>query len=226
MDYETKPTSRDDLRRFAAYLRKIFEIPPNGPFPVLEVLDKLSDKFEGSNYIIVEDKDLPPKTMAQCEKNNMGGFTIVIKESVYKGAYERGVGAFLGFICHEICHVFLFEIGFTPIYSRSFEDGEIPAYRSVEWQAKALCAEVMIPYEESIGMKIIHIQEKYHVSKAFASNRKKLERKEKENVKMNKKTYWKTAATVRQYASHIGNVIYKSYTIIMIAFPSFIVNLY
>ncbi|MDD6451486.1 MAG: hypothetical protein PUF56_06070 [Lachnospiraceae bacterium] len=177
MDYETKPTSRKDLRRYATYFRKLFDVPQGGAFPVLEVLDKLSDVFEGSNYVIVDDKALPPQTMAQCTPNDRGGFTIEIKESVYKGAYEHGVGALLGFICHEMCHIFLFEIGFTPIYTRSFADNEIPAYRSVEWQAKALCAEVMIPYEESIGMKPKQIVDRYHVSKAFASKRRKLGKK-------------------------------------------------
>ena len=179
MDYETKPTSRGDLRRYSVYFRKLFDVPETGPFPVLEALDKLSDVFEGCNYLIVEDKQLPPQTMAKCVPNDQGGFTIEIKESVYKGAYEKRVGAFLGFICHEMCHIFLFEIGFKPIYSRSFANGEVPAYCSVEWQAKALCAEVMIPYEESIGMKPAQIVESYHVSKAFALNRRKLDKKNK-----------------------------------------------
>jgi len=143
----------------------------------LEALDKVSDIFENCNYIIVPDKKLPPKTMAQCIQNDMDGFTIEIKESVYVGAYEKRIGAFLGFICHEICHIFLFAIGFTPIYARSVENNVIPPYRSVEWQAKALCAEVMIPFEESKGMKEEEIIRKYMVSKAFAQNRRRLGRK-------------------------------------------------
>ena len=115
--------------------------------------------------------------MARCTPNNQQGFTIEIKETVYIGAYEKQIGAFLGFICHEICHVFLFKIGFMPVFERSFEDNELPAYCSVEWQAKALCAEVMIPYRETIGMKADDIEEKYHVSKAFAKKRCKMERK-------------------------------------------------
>ena len=107
----------------------------------------------------------------------LGGFTIEIKESIYNGAYKKQIGAFLGFICHEICHVFLFNIGFTPVYERSFADKEIPAYCSVEWQAKALCAEVMIPYNESRGMGTKAITDYYHVSRAFAENRNKLERR-------------------------------------------------
>lgn len=175
MDYETKPTSRKRLRLYAKYLRELFDVPIGGPFPVLEILEKLPDIFEDSGYQIVDDEKLSPKTMAQCTPNEKNGFTIEIKESVYKGAYEKQSGAFLGFICHEICHVFLFEIGYTPIYTRRFADGEIPAYCSVEWQAKALCGEVMIPYEESIGMKPKEIVEKYHVSQAFANMRRHLD---------------------------------------------------
>lgn len=179
MDYETKPISRKMLRRMAPYVRELFEVPETGMFPVLEALEKLPDVFEGSNYRIVEDNSLPPQTMAQCIPNEKGGFTIEIKESVYVGAYEKQIGAFRGFICHEICHIFLFKIGFTPIYARSFSGKQLPAYCSVEWQAKALCAEVMIPYEESRGMKIKDIADIYVVSKAFAEQRRKLERMER-----------------------------------------------
>ncbi|MDD5922867.1 MAG: hypothetical protein PUC44_06800 [Eubacteriales bacterium] len=77
--------------------------------------------------------------------------------------------------------MFLFEIGYTPLYNRSFEDKEIPAYCSVEWQAKALCAEVMIPYNESKGMKPKEIVETYYVSQAFAKNRRKLDRSDYKN---------------------------------------------
>ena len=94
-------------------------------------------------------------------------------------AHTNQIGALLGFICHEICHVFLFEIGFTPVYARSFADGELPAYCSVEWQAKALCAEVMLPYEETRGMKPKELVDTYHVSKAFATKRRKLEKQER-----------------------------------------------
>lgn len=177
MDYRTKPTSRNDLRSYSLLFRKLFKIPKNGAFPVLEALDRLSDIFEGSNYLIVEDSELPPNTMACCYYNGTGGFTIEIKNSVYMGAYENKTGAFLGFICHEICHVFLFYLGFTPKFDRTLTDNSFPAYCSVEWQAKALCAEVMIPYEESKGMSIVEIEEKYHVSQAFAKARRRLERK-------------------------------------------------
>ncbi len=177
MDYKTKPTSRKDLRLYAILFRKLFDVPMTGPFPVLQALDRVSDIFSGCNYIVVEDKYLPPQTMARCVPNEFNGFTIEIKDSVYRGAYEKQVGALLGFICHEICHIFLFKIGFTPVYERAFAENELPAYVSVEWQAKALCAEVMIPYEESRGMSQQKIIDTYTVSKGFAQARRKLERR-------------------------------------------------
>lgn len=180
MDYETKPTCREDLRRLSAYFRRLFNVPPDGPFPVLEALEKVPDVFEGSVFQIVEDNKMPLNTPARCTQNDSGGFTLEIKESVYEGAFEKRIGAYRGFICHEICHVFLFSIGFVPIYSRSFEEGKVPAYRSVEWQTKALCAEVMIPYEESCGMKQKEIIAKYHVSMGFAENRIKLDKARKQ----------------------------------------------
>lgn len=182
MDYETKPTCRKDIRKIASIMRAVFEVCPTGRFPVLEILDKIPDVFRGSNYVIVDDHELPSKIMAQCTPNDAGGFTIEIKKTVYMGAYEKHIGAFLGFICHEICHLFLFYIGFTPIYARSFEEGTIPAYRSVEWQAKALCGEVMIPFDESRGMTAKELQQTYQVSESFAKYRIKESSKKRRNV--------------------------------------------
>lgn len=177
MDYKTKSTSREQLRTYAKYFRELFNVSQTGAFPVLEILDRLSDVFENTFYEIVDDSELEPSTMAACTPIEGGGFKIEIKESVYRGAYENNDGACRGFILHEVCHVFLFSIGFTPLFERSFADREIPAYCSVEWQAKALCGEVMIPYEESEGMTIDQIVETYNVSNAFAQMRKKIGRK-------------------------------------------------
>ena len=174
MDYKTKPTSRKDLRKYSQILRKLFGIPLTGRFPVLYALEKIGDVFEGCNYVVLEDNCFSPQTMARCMRNDSGGYTIEIKQSVYDGAVYQNIGAFLGFICHEICHVFLFEIGFVPVYEYSFNENTLPAYCSVEWQAKTLCAEVMIPFEESNGMSVKEIVETYHCSKSFAKKRLKL----------------------------------------------------
>lgn len=174
MDYITKPTTREDIRNFSKIFRIIFGVEDdNAPFPVLNALEKMPDIFKGSNYIIVEDGDLPTNVPARCLLNEFGNFTLEIKESIYKGAYENQVGAYLGFICHEICHVFLYKIGFTPIIERSFGNNKIPSYESVEWQAKALCGEVMMPYNATADMSCEEIMNVYHVSKGSARYRKR-----------------------------------------------------
>ena len=180
MDYKTKPISKRKLRRFARIMRHVFGEKKTGPFHVLNALEKVGDVFKGCNYVVVEDKYMPPKTMARCFQNDLGGYTIEIKQSVYDGAYEKKIGAYLGFICHELCHVFLFYIGYTPIFERSFKDNVLPAFCSVEWQAKYLCNEVMIPHHESAGMSVNEMIKKYHCSKAFAECRLNQSKKEKE----------------------------------------------
>lgn len=170
MDFKTQPTSRANIREIAVTFRRLFGVPLYGPFPVLLVLDKIPDVFKGCYYSVDEDHTFDRGTMAYCTPNNSGGYTIHIRYSVYSDA-SSNKGAALGFICHEICHLMLFSFGFTPIIGRSFKDSEVEPARSVEWQAKALCGEVMIPYEESIGMNVNDIMEYYHVSKATAEYR-------------------------------------------------------
>lgn len=176
MDYKTKPVSRKELHCFALFLRELFDVPPTGKFPVLTVLDRLGDIFPNCNYEVVEDNLLPTQTVAQCIENGLGGFTIEIKEYVYNGAY-KGIGAYRGFICHEICHILLHTIGYKPVLECSFENNKLRAYESVEWQAKALCGEVMIPFEESRGMNVKTLINTYGVSKGFAEKRILIERK-------------------------------------------------
>ena len=78
----------------------------------------------------------------------------------------------MGFILHEICHIYMYELGYTPCLQRSF-DKETPLYCSVEWQVKALTGEVAMPYEETKNMGVPEIMKKYNVSKGFAKKRQR-----------------------------------------------------
>ena len=173
MDYKTKPMSRKVVRFLSQILREIFDVDLSGPFPILDVIEQLPDKFENTNFEIVDDDKLPVNNPARCFQNAAGGFTIQIKESVYKGAYKNQTGAYRDHITHELCHVFLYNIGFTPIMDRSYDDKELKAFESVEWQAKALCGEVMMPYEETKGLSTYEIMNIYGVSEAQACYRKR-----------------------------------------------------
>jgi hypothetical protein len=170
MDYITKAASRNQLRQYGPIFRELFDVPLTGSFPVLDALEKLRDVFEGSCYIVVDDEEMPKNVVARCIKNEQKGFTIEIKQSVYDGAYKR-IGAYLGFILHEMVHVFMYEIGYTPILQRSF--GEVPVYCYVEWQVKALTGEIAMPYDETEGMTVPELMKKYNVSKGFAKARQR-----------------------------------------------------
>ena len=171
MDYMTKPISRRALRLMAPFVRELFGVDASSKFPVLHALERLSDVFSGSLYEVIPDYQLPPDTPARCRSDVDGNFIIEIKQSVYDGACFKDIGAYRGFIMHEICHIFLYNVGFTPIYTRSFENNEIPAYCSVEWQTKALCGEVMMPFNETKDMSKEAIMETFGVSKGFAEAR-------------------------------------------------------
>ncbi len=180
MDYMTKPLSRADIRRISQYVRQIFKLQPDEPFPVLFILEQMCNTFEGTEFQVLEDEKLPANVFAWCYPKPEGGMMIEIKQTVYDGAYYDQNRAFLCFICHEICHVILFYLGFTPISTRTLEKNEeIPAYRSVEWQAKALCGELTIPYKATVGMKAKEIMEKYPVTAASAQYRVKQDKKKK-----------------------------------------------
>lgn len=172
MNYITKPVSIKTLRGYSRLVREIFGVSPSGPFPVLEALDKIPDVFEGSYYIIVENDALPTNVVAQCIKNEGRGFEIQIKQRIYDGARFQNIGAYLGFILHEICHVFMYELGYTPCLQRSFRPA--PIFCEIEWQVLTLTGEVALPYDETKDMSIHEMIEQYHVSKGFAKHRKKM----------------------------------------------------
>lgn len=172
MDYQTKPTSRKQLRALSKIFRKLFGLDQTSPFPVLIALERMPDVFPGTTFHIVENNYLPPNIPARCFPDDVGDFRIEIKEKVYNDAYN-GQGGARSFICHEMCHVFMYKIGFTPVMNRSFANNVLPAYCSIEWQVKALCGEIMMPYEETQFMSEWEIAQRFQVSFDSARMRKR-----------------------------------------------------
>ncbi len=172
MEYYTKQLTRSQIRKLAPIFRKLFDVSSSGPFPAVEALEKIPDVFEGSTFEVVENNELDINHPAKCEIMTDGTFDIKIRQDVYDGARLHRIGAYRGFIVHELCHPFLYKIGYTPIMERSFENGTITATCSSEWQAKALCGEVMMPYEETEPMGYRYIAKEYGVSNGSAYYRK------------------------------------------------------
>ncbi len=173
MDYLTKPISRKSLRVIAKFFREIFCLPLDGKIDVISLLDEICQTLDNVSYSVVDDNMLPANIPACCQCDETGVFTIYIKSSVYMGAWQNNVGGYRNHIMHEMCHVFLYKIGYTPILSRSFKNNEIAAYCSAEWQAKALCGEIMMPYEATKNLSAIEIASKFGVSIESAQIRKK-----------------------------------------------------
>lgn len=173
MDYETRATSRGELRLYAKLFRTICGFTADEPIDPIPLLDRLPDLegFEDVSYEIVCNNDLPGNVPAQCEKNE-DGYLIQIKNSVYTGAKDKKIGGYRMHIMHEIIHPFVDKLGFKPVFSRELTK-DIPPYRRLEWVVKALAGEVMMPYEATNGKSINELINNFGVSKAAAEKRLK-----------------------------------------------------
>ena len=171
MDYATRPTSRAEVRLYATVFRKAFGLPFTGPVDPLSLLDKVPIVYGNVECNIVEETVLPKNVPARCIPLENGGFLIQISEIVFEGAYERNIGGYRAHILHEIMHPFVDKMGFKPIMNRAFKNNQIPPYRSLEWIVKAMTGEVLMPYEETIGLNERELMEKYGVSWEAAHHR-------------------------------------------------------
>lgn len=174
MDYESRLSlSRIQIREISKFARKMLKIK-TVKFPVLKALERLIDKFPMNLYYhILPDNEFETNVMAELVPEGNDVYCIKIRESVYEKAVNDD-RASLGFICHEMCHfilILIFEAGPTLykgenglVYAGSFKDKELPLYKSMEWQAMALCGEVMIPYEKCKNYSFNQIVNRTHSS--------------------------------------------------------------
>lgn len=170
MDYKTKPTSRDELRTIAQWVRLIYDCNRERWFDVIRAFELTPLLFPQVTCTVVEDDKLPNGIMGRCKPDLNGHYLIEMKESVYNDAVE-GKGGPRAHVLHEICHAILCLLGFTPVLECSFKDFELRPCESMEWQAKALCGEILIPYGETQGLSVRQIMNKCGVSQECAALR-------------------------------------------------------
>lgn len=172
MDYKTKPASREQLRLLA----KLFDIAVGTNHkikkPVVELLDRLPDIMPFVHYEIVEDDTFDITVPCRGYFDINRNYTIEIKRRIYEGAIN-GIGAYRGFIMHEIFHPYLYSLGFVPLFEVSFKNNELPPYESVEWQVKCITGEYMMNYKATATMTKEEIVHYCGVSQGFAEQRKK-----------------------------------------------------
>lgn len=174
MDYESRLSlSRIQVREISRFARRMLKIK-TVKFPVLKALERLIDKFPNNLYYrILTDDEFETNVMAELTPEGDDVYCIKIREKVYEKAVNCD-RACLGFICHEMCHfilIHIFEAGPVLkvnesglVYARSFKDRELPLYKSMEWQAMALCGEIMIPYEKCKKYSFRQIVSRTHSS--------------------------------------------------------------
>lgn len=158
-NYMVEAKSRADLRKLARILRDHLHLSDVLYFPIVELLDVLTELFGDFNYEVVEDSAMPKKVHADTDIRTGH---IRIKESVYEGAC-KGEGRDRMTIAHEIGHYFtLCFCGFR--LERNFSGGKIPVFRDPEWQAKCFAGELMVPAHLVKGMNEYEIANQCGVS--------------------------------------------------------------
>lgn len=158
-NYMVEAKSRADLRKLARILRDHLHLSDVLYFPIVELLDVLTELFGDFNYEVVEDSTMPKKVHADTDIRTGH---IRIKESVYEGAC-KGEGRDRMTIAHEIGHYFtLCFCGFR--LERNFSGGKIPDFRDPEWQAKCFAGELMVPAHLVKGMNEYEIADQCGVS--------------------------------------------------------------
>ena len=163
-EYVVEPKSRHQLQQLANVLRDHLGLHNTLFFPIVELLDLMSELFANFSYEVVPGSELPPDIHGD---TNILKQHIRIKESVYLGAIQ-GIGRDRMTIAHEIGHYFtLCFCGFT--FQRNFNMKEIPTYQSPEWQAKCFAGELLIPAHLTKNMNPHEIREQCGVSLAAAT---------------------------------------------------------
>lgn len=169
-NYIVPPTSRKELRDYAASIRRMLKI--KGPFfPIVELLEIMRN-LVGVDYDVFSDEEWDNTFDAQAHAlYDMNTRTICIRESVYNGAL-KGVGRDRFTIAHEIAHALLLPDNTSLVY-RTSPNEKYRCYTDPEWQADCFAGELLIPFELCKDMSINEIVVQCGVSEDAACCQKR-----------------------------------------------------
>ena len=178
MDFRTKKLNREKIRKIARIIKKeIFKSKDIYYFDVIYALEKLPILYDNVRVEIIDDEDseIFSGAPSSIRIEDDGTYVIYIKQKVYEKAADNENGGYRMHIMHEICHYFLFSMGYTPIFDRTYKNKDLKPFESIERQAKALAGEILIPYDDTINLTVEEIMSKCKVSKDAAMYRIKLD---------------------------------------------------
>lgn len=161
--YKASPTSRDKIRRYIEYLRKITGTENDLYFDVINFLEIKLPKLVPEYELEIK----PIKEMAnKCGETFPATSRIVLREDIYNLAL-KGDGFARFCVAHELGHLFMNDI--DSISLCKLEKGErLKTYEDPEWQADAFAGELLMYNPLIKGMSVGEIAEKCGVTRSAA----------------------------------------------------------
>ena len=160
--YIADPLSRKDIRRLANRLRELFGFESDLNFPIVTVIEFLSNKGE-LNLEICPSDEMGSKLGETIPAENL----IKLREDIYDKACEDD-GFSRSTCSHELLH-WLQHREETVSFCRKEEDlKNRRAYEDPEWQANCFSGELLVPKHLVKGMTIDEIVEECNVTPSMA----------------------------------------------------------
>ncbi|MDY3007321.1 MULTISPECIES: ImmA/IrrE family metallo-endopeptidase [Anaerococcus] len=160
--YIAAPLSRKDLRRMAYELRKLFGFENKLDFPIVQVIEFLSNKGV-FNLEICSIDEMGTKYGETVPSENL----IKLREDIYEKACDND-GFSKSTCSHELLH-WLIHGEETVSFCRREEDlMKRRVYEDPEWQANCFAGELLVPKHIVKGMSIDEIMEKCNVTYRMA----------------------------------------------------------
>lgn len=160
--YIADPLSRKDIRKLANRLRELFGFESDISFPIVQVIEFLSNKGEFNLEICTSD-EMGSKLGETIPSENL----IKLREDIYDKACEDD-GFSKSTCSHELLH-WIKHREETVSFCRKEEDlKKRRAYEDPEWQANCFSGELLVPKHLVKGMTIDEIVEKCNVTPSMA----------------------------------------------------------
>lgn len=176
MNCSVSPLSREDIRKLANKIRRLFGT--NSRFDIIKFIDLILPQIDPAfEYLEIVDDDELPDCYAKAFPSQ---HRIVVRNSVYEGAANGNVRDRFT-LSHELGHYILHGLG-NVSYARNTSE-PIQAFRNPEWQANTFAGELLVPANVAINSSIPEISQLCGVSIAVARIQKEqiLNKKNKAN---------------------------------------------
>lgn len=157
MNVVARPLSRKKIREMTRKFREMVGLENEPFFPVVHFIEWYLMECGLSLEIVTEEELRDTYGMT-----NTGTDTMVIREDVYNGAAQNNPRDQFT-MCHEVAHFLLHRPE-----SISYARGDVPVYKSPEWQANTFAAELMAPVHLIKNYSVEEIMSKCGMSRTAA----------------------------------------------------------